>query len=214
MYIHWVPGWCKGFKVWNLESTGIRCFYTRDVTFDETKMGYILRQEAEGKSQHGNDGSQFEVELLGKDSEIEQQDHPEVDQESDDTEGENPPENDTSDYRLAQDRQRRTIKPPLRFGHADLIHYALSIAEDVEFQEPSNYKEAITCKDNKKWIKAMHEEIDSLAKNQTWVLVNKPKNQRIVGCKWIYKLKECVPGVEKLRYKARLVAKGFTQREG
>lgn len=34
-----------------------------------------------------------------------------------------------------------------------------------------------------------------------------------MGCKWIYKLKEGVSGVEPARYKARLAIKGFTQRE-
>jgi len=40
------------------------------------------------------------------------------------------------------------------------------------------------------------------------------KHQRVVGCKWIFKKKEGIPGVEGPRYKARLVAKGFTQVEG
>ena len=29
----------------------------------------------------------------------------------------------------------------------------------------------------------MNEEIESLQKNHTWKLVEKPKNQKIVGCK-------------------------------
>lgn len=54
----------------------------------------------------------------------------------------------------------------------------------------------------------------SLVKNNTCELVELPKNQRVVGCKWIFKKKEGIPSVEKARYKARLVAKGFTQIEG
>ena len=41
-----------------------------------------------------------------------------------------------------------------------------------------------------------------------------PKNQRVVGCKWVFKKKEGIPSVKKIRYKARLMAKGFTQVEG
>ena len=55
--------------------------------------------------------------------------------------------------------------------------------------------------------------MDSLRKNGTWVLVNKPDQQRLVGCKWIYKIKEGIPGVENKRYKTRLVTKMFTQGE-
>ena len=56
----------------------------------------------------------------------------------------------------------------------------------------------------------MQEEIESLYKNETWVLVKPPTRQRIVGCKWIFKIKKGSHGVEKARYKARLVAKGYS----
>ncbi|CAM8923040.1 unnamed protein product [Rhodiola kirilowii] len=60
----------------------------------------------------------------------------------------------------------------------------------------------------------MEEEINSLTKNNTWKLVEKPAGVKLVGCKWVFKYKEGIPGVEEPEYKARLVAKGFTQREG
>ncbi|CAM8892800.1 unnamed protein product [Rhodiola kirilowii] len=61
----------------------------------------------------------------------------------------------------------------------------------------------------------MKKEMESLIKkNETWELVDRPKGQRLVRSKWIFKRKEGIPGVEKPRLKARLVAKGFTQKEG
>ena len=54
----------------------------------------------------------------------------------------------------------------------------------------------------------------SLMKNDTWELVSKPEKQRVVDCKWIFKIKEGNSPGDKVRYKFRLVAKGFTQREG
>ncbi|GJV20747.1 retrotransposon protein, putative, ty1-copia subclass [Tanacetum coccineum] len=60
----------------------------------------------------------------------------------------------------------------------------------------------------------MKEEIDSLRKNKTWELVDYPVRQKLVSCKWLFKIKEGIEGVQKLRYKARLVARGFTQRAG
>ena len=41
-----------------------------------------------------------------------------------------------------------------------------------------------------------------------------PKGRKIIGCKWIFKLKDASPDVVAPRYKARLVAKGFSQKEG
>ena len=49
----------------------------------------------------------------------------------------------------------------------------------------------------KKWQKAMDDEIESLYKNKTWVLVERPKDKKLVDCKWIYKKKEAIPGVKK-----------------
>lgn len=54
----------------------------------------------------------------------------------------------------------------------------------------------------------------SLMENKTWKLVNKPKDHKIVRCKWIYKFKEGTNPNNPPRYKAKLVAKGFTQNEG
>lgn len=36
----------------------------------------------------------------------------------------------------------------------------------------------------------MKSDINSLRKNETWTLVERPKRQRVVGCKWLYKIKE------------------------
>ena len=46
----------------------------------------------------------------------------------------------------------------------------------------------------------------SMEKNQTWILVDKPKEQKTVGRKWIFKRKEDIPSVRKAQFKARLVA--------
>ena len=54
----------------------------------------------------------------------------------------------------------------------------------------------------------------SLYKNKTWELVKRPKDRRVVRCKWIFKIKEGLSGSEPRRFKARLVAKGYTQKEG
>ena len=64
------------------------------------------------------------------------------------------------------------------------------------------------------WLKAIAEELDSLYKNQTWELVKPPLGKKIVGCKWVFKKKVGIPGIEDTRHKARLVAKGYTQEYG
>ncbi|GKB68723.1 retrovirus-related pol polyprotein from transposon TNT 1-94, partial [Tanacetum coccineum] len=68
------------------------------------------------------------------------------------------------------------------------------------------------CEDSSNFKVSMKEEMDSLRKNKTWELVDHPARQKLVSCKWLFKIKEGIEGVQKPRYKARLVARGFTQR--
>ncbi|KAL5548863.1 hypothetical protein UlMin_004094 [Ulmus minor] len=84
----------------------------------------------------------------------------------------------------------------------------------MEYKESQSYEEALSHPDSKEWRTAMKTKMDSIAINETWTLVEKLEKQKIVGCKWIYKLKEGIYEGGKKKYKARLVAKGFTQKEG
>ena len=59
----------------------------------------------------------------------------------------------------------------------------------------------------------MAAEIDALKQNYTWSVVPLPPNKRVVGCKWVFRIKYKADGSIK-RYRARLVAKGYNQQEG
>jgi hypothetical protein len=59
----------------------------------------------------------------------------------------------------------------------------------------------------------MDSEMQSLADNQTWELVELPKNKKVIKSRWVYKTKLNSDGsVDK--NKARLVIKGFAQKAG
>ncbi|RVW43508.1 Retrovirus-related Pol polyprotein from transposon RE1 [Vitis vinifera] len=79
-----------------------------------------------------------------------------------------------------------------------------------KISEPTTLKQAIK---DPNWAEAMQTEIAALHKNQTWDLVDRPKDVNIIGCKWVYKLKYKPDGSVD-RYKARLVARGFNQTFG
>ena len=72
-------------------------------------------------------------------------------------------------YSITRDRERRTIKPPHKYGEVDLVAYSLSVANNIESsEESSTYEEAVSCSDLGKWVIAMQEEMESLHKNGTW----------------------------------------------
>lgn len=85
------------------------------------------------------------------------------------------------------------------------------IAESLSIEDKQvKFQEAIK---DKQWVKAMEGELASIEKNQVWKLVDPPKGAKIIGVKWVYKVKR--DSQERItRYKARLVAKGYLQKQG
>ena len=60
----------------------------------------------------------------------------------------------------------------------------------------------------------MNDELNSLQKNHTWELVEKPQGKGIIPCKWIFKKKMIGDLNDRIKFKARLVTKYFKQKEG
>ncbi|GJU30207.1 retrotransposon protein, putative, ty1-copia subclass [Tanacetum coccineum] len=91
--------------------------------------------------------------------------------------------------------------------------YVFVAAEEEDTLEPLTYHEAVAYEDSSNWKTSMKEEMYSLRKNKTWELVDHPARQKLVCCKWLFKIKEGIKGVQKSRYKARLAARGFMHLE-
>ena len=85
--------------------------------------------------------------------------------------------------------------------------FSLSVSSIVV---PKSYREALS---HPAWHKAMEEEMYALDLNHAWDLVHKPVGTSIVGCRWVFTVKQNPDGIVD-RLKARLVAKGFTQTYG
>lgn len=48
-----------------------------------------------------------------------------------------------------------------------MVTFAVQVAEDVDFHEPSTYKEFVSCSEFTNWLAAIGNEMESLDKNQT-----------------------------------------------
>ena len=197
----------KGYKLWCPETSKV--VISRDVVFDETSMfqGSPSSTPSEGNQQKSS--IQVELEIGLKPTPEQTLEHIPVSMNGG-CSSEAPPQ-----HSIAENRPRRDIRRPQRYAEADLVAYALNVAEEIDSEEePATYSEAVTCENSGMWMIAMQEEMESLHKNATWDLVKLPKSKKAVRCKWVYKRKEGTLGVEEARYKARLVAKGYSQTPG
>ncbi|KAG8502342.1 hypothetical protein CXB51_000314 [Gossypium anomalum] len=73
--------------------------------------------------------------------------------------------------------------------------------------EPHTVEEAPA---HTEWKQAVQAEFDALVANSTWCLVPLPPGRKVIGCKWLFKVKKNPDGTIACR-KARLVAKGCSQ---
>jgi hypothetical protein len=208
----------NNYRMYDLQSK--RVTISRNVVFNENNTPSIRRNFAQIQidtdSSNTQDEDIYEDQQVDNikvsdDSEKEQQIQEEIISEeqsedqhtenvriNEDSEGENlfdnniPPEG----YSL---RNRENIKVPKR--------YELNL---VEFNIPKSYQEAINGPDAESWQQAIHDELQSHKKNNTWSIVDLPDDKKPISSKWVFKIKKS-PNNEPERYKARLCARGFSQ---
>jgi hypothetical protein len=97
----------------------------------------------------------------------------------------------------------------------------LTISEAFEFvyavsahdTEPKSYAEAMRRPDHAKYHEAACEEIQALLDNGTFELVQLPPGRKVIGSRWVFKVKRNADGSIE-RYKGRVVAMGNHQRPG
>lgn len=83
----------------------------------------------------------------------------------------------------------------------------LSIVLDLNFTELLTVKQAMAYE---VWMKSMQSYFNAIVMNNTWVLVPAPKDRRVVGSKWVWRVKKLPFGVID-KWKSRVVTKGFDQ---
>nr|GEW31909.1 zinc finger, CCHC-type [Tanacetum cinerariifolium] len=97
-------------------------------------------------------------------------------------------------------------------GTRDKVSDQHSYCFNVE-DDPKTFDEAMKSQDVAFLKEAINDEMNSIMRNNTWVLTNLPLGCRPLGCKWIFKRKLKVDGTVK-KFKARLVIHGFKQKSG
>ncbi|KAH9736687.1 Integrase catalytic domain-containing protein [Citrus sinensis] len=134
---------------------------TWDVIFNEETM---LKEKPQEKSVEPQaktqENIQFEVEHPNLKSSQEAADS---DGDEDDSSGNTEPQSQQHtqtqlrDYHLVRDKERRQIRPPQRYGYADLIAYTLTASHEIDEDEPTSYREAMKSSYKSEWQRAMED---------------------------------------------------------
>ena len=102
-------------------------------------------------------------------------------------------------------RSCRIHHEPKRYGFLVTDEKTIEL---VDQDEPTTYHEEMMSPYSKKWLQAMKSEIQSMHDNQVWNLVDPPEGAKVIGCKWVHKIKHY------MTFKSRLVAKGLKKTHG
>ena len=76
---------------------------------------------------------------------------------------------------------------------------------------PTTFREAMEHPTHsKEWVNSANIEYNTIKRNDTWKLVPRPKDRKVISSGWAFHEKKGASG-EIIQYKARLVAKGYSQ---
>ena len=88
----------------------------------------------------------------------------------------------------------------------------LTDTTNIQEQDVVSLYDAMTSENQRKWILAMIDELQSIETNRVWFLTERPPNKRLLGCKWVLRIKLTEELL--LKFKARLVVLGYQAIDG
>ena len=173
----------KGYRLY--DESRLKVIHSRDVRFDEA------------------DGTDVIIEPVRESTEELSDDEDSATSEED-SENEHVADDHVPDEPMLRQSQRQRREPD-RYGE-----WVMIASDDTS---PNSYADAMKGDKKNLWKDAMKKEMESLHSNEVWELVPPPENRKVIGSKWVFKVKVKADGTIE-RYKARLVAQGFSQRRG
>jgi hypothetical protein len=201
----------RQYRVYDPKKKTVERYST--VRFDEKQKGGTLIDSHEGPKDLRIEGEEVEIEDpepndIGDTIIVQSRNPPQP---------EAPPQSEAQPERM-RDASEEPAQPLSRSGRAVRLPQRYQANQAIcesgeEIVTPTSYEQATAGPQKKQWEAAINDELQSLAVNDVWELVDIPKGVNIVSNKWVFKVKR-LPNGQIDKYKARLVARGFTQQHG
>lgn len=220
------PGGAKGYKLWNQKED--RFFVSRNVVFEEDSFPCKLAKSASSNIEADNDIHStvlFQVEdslseprdVCGSDHDsTENNDAEEVGSSVNEDERETHNEGAAQQLSSAADQGAQALRRSERLENKRILKgdcLGCCMAKQTNQTDPETLHEALSAPDKEEWKAAIQSELDSLKASNTWELVPRPKDRKVIKCKWVFRKKYDENGHIQ-RHKVRLVACGYSQVEG
>ncbi|UYV62168.1 hypothetical protein LAZ67_1008103 [Cordylochernes scorpioides] len=191
----------KGYRLWDNDSKQV--FITKHARFDENKVG--LNQLKDDVTE-GSEAKNSFVWLPQQGKVLPPRD-PDL-QQGYDSQLEVPSTSEVKD--IVGGSSENTLSLRSREIERKTLNLANVELNLCEVPEPQTFEEAVCSPESDLWKNAMQEELNCLEERQTWVITNLPKNKKVIGNRWVFKIKGDSKG-KVSKFKARLVAKGYSQ---
>lgn len=81
----------------------------------------------------------------------------------------------------------------------------------VDYKTPETFREAVSGQDGPKWSQAIERELLAHEKNETWTVVRRKSDDKVIDTKWVFKVLQGSTSGE-CRFKVRLCARRFLQK--
>jgi transposase InsO family protein len=204
---------CKAYRIWDPKTD--RVYHSRDVTFDETQIGFkdindggnlVLIDDLESTDLHIDDDSEYNIEaIIQERMNNGQREYLVKWQGYEQSQNTWEPSGNLEDTQALDEWENRNEKLESTAYMTDVEPYLQT--------DPQNLQDALRREDRELWINAMTDEIISLQENDTWELVERPKDRKVINTRWVFHIKRRIDGSIEKR-KGRFVAKGYTQLPG